>query len=130
MTESIEKQVGAALARLLVASGLEAGALAGRLGLAPRDVQRLVAGDDPLDLARLQRVLAVLGQSPSHFFADLYAAPATASVAALPALERPLDREEIERLVVDLRTGIRALLRMMEEGAARLERTDQGEFTP
>jgi transcriptional regulator with XRE-family HTH domain len=131
MPDTIEKQVGAALARLLAASGLDAGALARRLGVPPVDVRRLVAGDDPLDLDRLQRVLAALGQSPSRFLADLYAVPAAPPAVEPAPHERPLDREEIERLVHHLRASIRTLLSLMEEGVPQLPGVDgEHDFTP
>jgi transcriptional regulator with XRE-family HTH domain len=121
MSVPIEKKVGAALGRLLAAAGLEAATLARRLGLAPADLTGLVSGRDPLDLARLQRVLTALGKTPSDFFADVYAAPddgfaAPAGTAAAPAppAERLLEREEVERLVGDLQASIRTLVRLIE----------------
>lgn len=136
MSVSIEKKVGAGLGRLLAAAGTDAATLARRLGLAPSDLTGLVSGRDPLDLARLQRVLTALGQTPSDFFADVYAAPdddgaaaAGAAPAAAKPAERLLEREEVERLVGDLQTSIRTLVRLLETDGAMVA-TAPRDLTP
>ncbi len=120
MTGAIEQRIGEALQSLMTASGRSAPALERRLGLPPGDLATLLAGREALDLPRLQRVLAVLGTSPSLFFAGLYdddgggrAVPAGVDgVAAAPAAA--LDRQEIERLVNDLRAMIRSMVQLLE----------------
>lgn len=136
MSVPIEKKVGAALGRLLAAAGLDAATLARRLGLAPADLIGLVSGRDPLDLARLQRVLTALGKTPSDFFADVYAAPddgpaAPAGPAAPPApAERLLEREEVERLVGDLQASIRTLVRLIETDGVAVSAGGSHDLTP
>jgi transcriptional regulator with XRE-family HTH domain len=130
MTPTIEARAATLLQRLLAERGARAFEVASVLGVAAAEVDRLLAGAGPLDLARLERVLGALGVPPGEFFARLYGEPAAPPAAgeAAPAaaepppparpVDEPVDRREVEALLVELRGMIDGMIRLLDAEAA------------
>lgn len=126
MADPIEVRAGALLRSLIERRGTSTAAVGEAVGLAEDEVERLLAGAGRLDLARVERVLGHLGESPATFFATLYAgtaepassapsaAPATNGPRPSPAPEDPVPREEVEALLRELRSMIDGMMRVLD----------------
>jgi transcriptional regulator with XRE-family HTH domain len=134
MATTVEERAAALLAALLAERGTTAAQVAAGLGVEPAAVERLLAGREPLELARLERVLGVLGASPAAFFARLYGGgpvpadtgaaaavpPETAAAGAPPAggTDEPVTRREVEEVLGTLRAMIDGMVRMLDSERA------------
>lgn len=131
MDSTIEERAAALLRSWIAERGTTPAEVAGRLGLEPAVVERMASGREPLELARLERVLAVLGVGPGEFFGRLYAAGTAGSLATAPASaataapappaeahadrpEQPITRREVEEVVASLRSMIDGMARMLD----------------
>jgi transcriptional regulator with XRE-family HTH domain len=127
MSAAIEARVGRLLSELLAGRGATQAAVAESSGVPLAEVERLLAGGGPLDLGRLERVLAVLGAPAAEFFGRLYAPPSDQApdraagepAAAFPAAgagrrPAPLPRQEIEALLRELRGMIDGMVRVID----------------
>lgn len=137
MDPTVEERAAALLRAWIAERGTTPAGVAGELGLEPAVLERMVSGREPLELARLERVLGVLGVGPGEFFGRLYgagggeaaappaaaAAPPAASTAAAPANagdtpgdrpEQPISRREVEEVVASLRSMIDGMARMLD----------------
>jgi hypothetical protein len=133
MSAPIDVRAGALLRSLIARRGTTAAAVGTAVGAPPGEVERMAAGGDRLDLARLERVLAYLGESPAEFFARLYAAPeapAGAPGAATdpsapprPSADDPIPRQEVEALLAELRSMIDGMVRVLD--AERILKKDE-----
>jgi hypothetical protein len=150
VSEPIEERAGRLLRRLIIERGSSSAEVADTLGVARAELDTLLSGRGRLDLARLERVLALLGEPPAGFFERLYAAPpggragsppppsaATQPPSAItpadpapsadpsPAADASIPRQEVEGLLRDLKSMIDGTLRMLDaEDAADLARRE------
>lgn len=127
MASTVEQRVAILVGELIAERGTTAAEVAARLGVEPVAVERLLAGREPLELTRLERVLEALGADPAQFFARLYggepapagaAAPASASAGTDSSGPRPSDqpitRREVEKVLGTLRSMIDGMVRMLD----------------
>lgn len=133
MATTVEQRVAVLVGELIAGRGTTAAEVAARLGIEPAAVERLLAGREPLELTRLERVLEALGAEPAEFFARLYGVPAPAGAtapaapgaaeASAPARspDEPITRREVEEVLGTLRSMIDGMVRMLdaERKAAR-----------
>lgn len=131
MDPTIEERAAALLRSWIAERGSTPAEVAGELGLEAAVLERMVSGREPLELARLERVLAVLGVGPGEFFGRLYgtgtvpaaatapesaatAAPAPPAAAHADRPEEPITRREVEEVVASLRSMIDGMARMLD----------------
>lgn len=132
MDTTIEQRAAALLRSWIAEKGTTPAKVAEELGLEPAVLERMAGGREPLELARLERVLGVLGVEPGEFFGRLYAPAAAAPAAAAPAAqaaptsptaaiaapadrrEEPITRREVEEVVASLRSMIDGMARMLD----------------
>lgn len=151
MDRTIEERAAALLRSTIADRGTTPAEVAAELGLEPAVLERMVAGRETLELARLERVLGVLGVAPGEFFGRLYRPGTAAREAAEPGAgaagtppeasgdaasgasgdshadrpEEPISRSEVEEVVASLRSMIDGMARMLDaERAAGRNRDD------
>lgn len=134
MAVTIEQRAAALLRRLLDERGTTVDGLARRLGASGDGLRRMLAGEDDIELDRLDAVLTALDVGPAEFFGRLYGSPedvseasrtedATKAGAASPAgadtdrlgpEDEPITRQEVEEVLGELRSTIRGMVRLID----------------
>jgi transcriptional regulator with XRE-family HTH domain len=146
MDPTLEERAAVLLRSWIADRGTTPARVAAELGLEPAAVERMVSGREPVELARLERVLGVLGVGPGEFFGRLYgpgggegatpapaaAAPPAASTAPATAgdtpgdrPEQPISRREVEEVVASLRSMIDGMARMLDAERAAGRENDR-----
>lgn len=136
MDPTLEERAAALLRTWIAEQGATPATVAAELGIEPAAVERMVSGREPVELARLERVLGVLGVAPGEFFARLYGAAAAAPPAAAAAPvaagdppgdrpEQPISRREVEEVVASLRSMIDGMARMLDAERAAGKEDDR-----
>lgn len=138
MATAVEKRAAVLLGALIEERDTTPAEIAAELGLETAAVERLVGGHEPLQLARLERVLGVLGADPGEFFGRLYApgpdapsagrdrAPADEPAPEAPA-EEPINRHEVEAVLGKLRSMIEGMTRMLDSEREAGRSRDDGD---